>query len=83
MLCYSAGTQLTTALYAVSRPTSPQGGASWGREMIGAWAAALAAEVDVRCGRKTAQEAEARSLVAAIEVENKLAQHEVCISPKL
>ena len=33
------------------RPTVPEGGAEWGREMVEAWATALADELDVRCGR--------------------------------
>ena len=38
------------------RPTVPEGGAEWGREMVEAWATALADELDVRCGRASAEE---------------------------
>jgi hypothetical protein len=38
------------------KPTVPPGGAEWGREMIDAWATALAGKVDVACGRKTLEQ---------------------------
>lgn len=31
------------------RPTIPEGGVAWGKEMVGAWARALADEVTSRC----------------------------------
>ena len=34
------------------RPTIPEGGAARGKEMVGAWARALADEVTSRCGRQ-------------------------------
>ena len=37
--------------HTVQLPTIPEGGAKWGREMIDAWATALADKVDVRCVR--------------------------------
>ena len=36
------------------RPTIPEGGVAWGKEMVGAWARALADEVAARCGHKMA-----------------------------
>ena len=42
------------------RPTVPEGGAEWGREMVEAWATALADELDVRCGRASAEEVRQR-----------------------
>ena len=38
------------------RPTIPEGGAAWGKEMVGAWARALADEVAARCGRPQSTE---------------------------
>ena len=40
--------------------TVPEGGAEWGREMVDAWATALADELDVRCGRASAEEVRQR-----------------------
>lgn len=39
------------------RPTIPEGGVAWGKEMVGAWARALADEVAARCGRAPSAEA--------------------------
>ena len=45
------------------RPTIPDGGAEWGREMVEAWATGLADELDVRCGRASAEEVRQRRVV--------------------
>ena len=47
------------------RPTIPEGGAAWGKEMVGAWARALADEVASRCGHIVATNEEVEARVVA------------------